>query len=123
MRRYVALLRRRSGVLCQIDLQLIIKVEYATLLDMKNIIQFFVSNKDSTIRPKALIFPIVTEGKTFEELMTNILDAVKLFFKGEDSASLGFGPMPSILTKFRTPCKSLWEQSLRLYPEGMSSKY
>ncbi len=70
---------------------------------MKNIIQFIVSNEDNIYTAEGLNIPIVTEGKTFEELMTNILDAVKLFFKEEDSASLGFGPMPSILTSFELP--------------------
>jgi predicted RNase H-like HicB family nuclease len=70
---------------------------------MKNIIQFFVSNEDNTYTAEGVNVPIVTEGKTFEELKTNILDAVRLFFKGEDSALLGFGPMPSILTSFELP--------------------
>jgi predicted RNase H-like HicB family nuclease len=70
---------------------------------MKNIIQFLVSNEDNTYTAEGVNVPIVTEGKTFEELKTNILDAVKLFFKGENLASLGFGPMPSILTSFELP--------------------
>ncbi|MCX6715438.1 MAG: hypothetical protein NT077_00260 [Candidatus Taylorbacteria bacterium] len=70
---------------------------------MKNIIQFLISNEDNTYTAEGVNVPIVTEGKTFEELKINILDAVKLFFKGENSASLGFGPMPSILTSFELP--------------------
>jgi predicted RNase H-like HicB family nuclease len=70
---------------------------------MKNIIQFSVSNEDNTYTAEGVNIPIVTEGKTFEELKTNILDSVELFFKGENSASLGFGPMPSILTSFELP--------------------
>ncbi len=70
---------------------------------MKNIIQFLISNNDNTYTAEGVNIPIVTEGKTFEELKTNILDAVKLFFKGEDSASLDFGPTPSILTSFEIP--------------------
>ncbi len=70
---------------------------------MKNIIQFFVSNEDHTYTAEGVNIPIVTEGKTFEELKTNILDAVKLFFKGEDATLLGFGPTPSILTSFELP--------------------
>ena len=73
------------------------------LLIMKNIIQFLVSNEDNTYTAEGVNIPIVTEGKTFEELMTNIRDAVNLFFKGENFASLGFGPMPSILTSFEIP--------------------
>ena len=67
---------------------------------MKNIIQFFVSNEDNVYTAEGLNIPIVTEGKTFEDLKDNIIDAVKLFFKDEDFASLGFGPTPSILTSF-----------------------
>ncbi len=67
---------------------------------MKNIIQFLVSNEDNTYTAEGINIPIVTEGKTFEELKENIIDAVKLFFKDEDPSSLGFGSMPSILTSF-----------------------
>lgn len=70
---------------------------------MKNIIQFLISNEDNTYTAEGVNIPIVTEGKTFEELKVNILDAVKLFFKGEDSTLLGFGPTPSILTSFELP--------------------
>jgi predicted RNase H-like HicB family nuclease len=70
---------------------------------MKNIIQFLVSNEDNTYTAEGVNIPIVTEGKTFEELKENIIDAVKLFFKDEDSSLLGFGPMPSILTSFELP--------------------
>ena len=41
--------------------------------------------------------------KTFEELKSKIVDAVRLFFKDEDTTSLGFGPTPSILTSFELP--------------------
>ena len=67
---------------------------------MKNIIQFMVSQEDGIYTAEGMNAPIVTEGKTFEELRENILDAVKLFFKGETPASLGFGRSPSILTSF-----------------------
>lgn len=70
---------------------------------MKNIIQFIISNEEDTYTAEGVNIPIVTEGKTFEELKTNILDAVKLFFKDENSTSLGFGPTPSILTSFELP--------------------
>ncbi len=70
---------------------------------MKNIIQFFISNEDNVYTAEGVNIPIVTEGKTFEELKRNIIDAVKLFFKDEDYSSLGFGPKPSILTSFELP--------------------
>lgn len=70
---------------------------------MKNIIQFLVSNNDNVYTAEGVNVPIVTEGKTFEELKKNIIDAVELFFKGESPTSLGFGPTPSILTSFELP--------------------
>jgi hypothetical protein len=53
------------------------------ILYMKNIIQFLVSNEDNAYTAEGVNIPIVTEGKTFEDLKKNILDAVQLFFKGE----------------------------------------
>jgi len=70
---------------------------------MKNIIQFSISDENNTYTAVGVNVPIVTEGKTFEDLKINILDAVKLFFKDENLASLGFGPTPSILTSFELP--------------------
>ena len=67
---------------------------------MKNIIQFFISQEDGVYTAEGLNVPIVTEGKTFEELKTNIQEAVELYFEDEDITSLGFGKTPSILTSF-----------------------
>ena len=67
---------------------------------MKNIIQFSISQEDGVYTADGVNVPIVTEGKTFEELKDNIVEAVELFFEGEDPASLGFGFTPSILTSF-----------------------
>jgi hypothetical protein len=44
--------------------------------------------------------PVVTEGSTFEELQDNIRDAVALYFKGDDPASLALDRTPTILTNF-----------------------
>ncbi len=70
---------------------------------MKNIIQFSISNENNAYTAEGVNIPIVTEGKTFEELKSKIVDAVRLFFKDEDTTSLGFGPTPSILTSFELP--------------------
>jgi hypothetical protein len=45
----------------------------------------------------------VTCGATFEELQSNIREAVELFFEGEEPASLGFMRWPSILANFELP--------------------
>lgn len=66
----------------------------------KNIIQFWVSQEDGIYTAEGVNVPIVTDGKTFEELRGNIKEAVELYLEGEDLAELGFGPTPSILTNF-----------------------
>ena len=67
---------------------------------MKNIIQFWVSQEDGVYVADGVNVPVVTDGKTFEELQGNIKEAVELYFEGEDLNELGFGPTPSILTNF-----------------------
>ena len=68
---------------------------------MKNIIQFSISHEDGFYTAEAVNAPIVTQGKTFEELQDNIREAVELYFEDEDPAELGFGSStPSILTNF-----------------------
>jgi predicted RNase H-like HicB family nuclease len=67
---------------------------------MKNIIQFWVSQEDGVYTASGVNVPVVTDGKTFEELQANIKEAVELYFEDEDAAELGFGATPSILTSF-----------------------
>lgn len=70
---------------------------------MKNIIQFSISQEDGMYTAEGVNVPVVTDGATFEELNDNIREAVELYFEGEDSASLGFGVSPSVLTNFEVP--------------------
>lgn len=67
---------------------------------MKNIIQFWISEEDGVYTASGVNVPIVTDGKTFEELRANIKEATELYFEGEDLASLGFSATPSVLTNF-----------------------
>lgn len=67
---------------------------------MKNIVQFSISEEDGVYTAHGVNAPIVTDGKTFEELKKNIIEAVELFFEGENLSELGFGAHPSIFTSF-----------------------
>jgi len=67
---------------------------------MKNIIQFWISEEDGVYTASGVNVPVVTDGKTFEELRANIKEAVELYFEGENLASLGFSTSPSVLTNF-----------------------
>lgn len=67
---------------------------------MKNILQFIITEEDGVYTASATNAGIVTDGKNFEELKKNILEAVELYFEGEDPVSLGFSAAPSILTNY-----------------------
>ncbi len=67
---------------------------------MTNIIQFLITESIG-ISASATNAPIVTQGKTFEDLKKHIVKAIELFFKGEEPQKLGFGLYPSILTNFK----------------------
>ena len=70
---------------------------------MQRIIQFNISLEDGAYTADGVNAPIVTSGKTFEELSRNIYDAVALFFRGENPEDLGFAPSPSIFANFELP--------------------
>lgn len=57
---------------------------------MKNIIQFSISESNGYYTASGVNAPIVTQGKTFEILKANIIEAVELFFEGEDPEEMGF---------------------------------
>ncbi|PWT80597.1 MAG: hypothetical protein C5B44_05200 [Acidobacteria bacterium] len=70
---------------------------------MSGILQFFVQYEDGAYTASAINAPIATFGRTFEELQANITDAIAVFFKDEDPASLGFARFPSVLVNFELP--------------------
>ncbi|MBI2475752.1 MAG: DUF1902 domain-containing protein [Candidatus Taylorbacteria bacterium] len=63
-------------------------------------IQFTVSHENGVYIAEGVNVSIVTDGKTFEELTSNIREAVLLYFEDEDPMSLDFVKSPSILTNF-----------------------
>lgn len=46
---------------------------------------------------ECLDIPVVTQGKTLDETLKNLQEAVSLHLEGEDLAALGFSPDPNIL--------------------------
>ena len=44
--------------------------------------------------------PVVTQGRTLDELMINLREAISLHLKGEDLRELGFAANPPILVNF-----------------------
>lgn len=41
--------------------------------------------------------PVTTQGRTLDETMANLREAVALHLEGEDLAALGFTPAPSLV--------------------------
>lgn len=70
---------------------------------MKNIIQFTIEKGEDGYVASAIGHFIVTQGKTFEELMSNIKEATELYLQDENPIELGLSPTPSLLANFEIP--------------------
>lgn len=49
---------------------------------------------------ECLKIPVVTQGRTLDEVTANLREAVSLHLEGEDMAELGLAPSPTILVTF-----------------------
>ncbi len=49
---------------------------------------------------ECLEIPVVTQGRSLDEVVRNLREAVELHLEGEDLAELGHAPSPSILVTF-----------------------
>ncbi len=70
---------------------------------MKKIIQFSISKSDDFYTAEAVDFPIVTQAKTFEELISNIKEAVEVYLHDESAEEAGVIKDPSLLINFEIP--------------------
>jgi predicted RNase H-like HicB family nuclease len=58
---------------------------------------FIRSGEQSGYVAECMEIPVVTQGETLDETMSNLQDAVQLHLDGEDLAGLGLAPNPTIL--------------------------
>ena len=70
---------------------------------MRNIVQFKIIQEDGYYTAKGMDLPIVTQAKTWDELMKNIREAVDLTLEGENLADFGFASQPSLSVSFELP--------------------
>lgn len=70
---------------------------------MKKIVQFHISQGDKYYVAEGIDIPIVTQGKTLDELAQNIREATELFFEGENFEEMGFAKHPSVLVNLELP--------------------
>lgn len=67
---------------------------------MKNIIQVHISKGDKYFVAECVDLPVVTQGKTLDELAKNLKEAISLQLEGEDPADFDLVPRPSVLASF-----------------------
>ena len=67
---------------------------------MKRIIQFKIHKGENYYIGECVDLPIVTQGKTLDEVVANIKEALSLHLEGEDLSDLDLAPDPSVLVNF-----------------------
>ena len=67
---------------------------------MKKIIQVRISRGDGYFVADCIDLPVVTQGKTLDELTENLKEEIALQLEGENPADFGFAPEPSVLASF-----------------------
>ncbi|TSC62828.1 MAG: hypothetical protein G01um101448_352 [Parcubacteria group bacterium Gr01-1014_48] len=70
---------------------------------MKQILQFSISKSDTYYVAEAIDLPVVTQAQTFEELISNIKEAVEVYLHDESAEETGIVNNPSLLVNFEIP--------------------
>jgi predicted RNase H-like HicB family nuclease len=70
---------------------------------MKSIIQYRIFRGDDYYIAEGLDLPVVTQGKTLDELAKNIQEATELCLDGENPADFGLAPASTLLVNFELP--------------------
>ncbi len=69
-------------------------------MNAKKTLHFEIKFGESRYYAESLDLPVVTQGKTLDETIANLREAVTLHLDGEDLAALGFAAEPVILITF-----------------------
>jgi predicted RNase H-like HicB family nuclease len=67
---------------------------------MKKIIQVRIFKGDKQYVAECLDLPVVTHGKTLDEVAENLREAIGLHLRGENLADLDLAEEPSVLASF-----------------------
>jgi len=67
---------------------------------MKRIIQFKIYKGEKYYIAESIDLPIVTQGKTIDEVVNNIQEALPLHLEGEDLQELDLASKPIVLVNF-----------------------
>ncbi|MBI3667914.1 MAG: type II toxin-antitoxin system HicB family antitoxin [Acidobacteria bacterium] len=69
---------------------------------MRRTIKAYISRGDSYYVAECLEIGVVTQGRTLDETLVNLREAVALFLEGEDPADYDLAPNPSLLITMET---------------------
>ncbi|OGN11394.1 MAG: hypothetical protein A3C71_00915 [Candidatus Yanofskybacteria bacterium RIFCSPHIGHO2_02_FULL_43_15c] len=72
---------------------------------MKHIIQIAISKGEKYYIAQGVDLPIVTQGKTLDELAGNVKKVSKLYLKGENLNEFNIAPDPAVLINFELPLR------------------
>ena len=67
---------------------------------MKNIIQAHIYKGEKYFVAECVDLPVVTQGKTLDELAENLKEAIALALEGENLEEFGLAQTPSVLASF-----------------------
>ncbi len=67
---------------------------------MRKVINISIYKGDNYLVAEGMNIPIVTQGKTYDELMENLKEANELFFEDEDLSKYDLDPNPVIVANF-----------------------
>ena len=77
---------------------------------MKKIIQAHIYKGERYFIAECADIPVVTQGKTLDEVMENLKEAVALQLEGENPADFGLEPNPSVLVSFELDSRSAYAE-------------
>ena len=66
-------------------------------MTMKKIIQVHIYKGEKYYVAECLDLPVVTQGKTLDELTANLKESISLQLEGENLADFDLDPQPSVL--------------------------
>ena len=73
---------------------------------MQNIIQVKIFKGDRQYVAQGIDLPVVTQGKTLDELMVNLNEAVSLQLEGENLSDYNLLPSASLLMNYELPIRT-----------------
>jgi len=70
--------------------------------NLQHTIKAFIKKSEKYYVAECLEIPVVTQGKTLDETVSNLKEAVALHLEGEDLEQLGLVPNPTLIITMET---------------------